>query len=86
MSAKVLTEEMIDQKLAQVRPVELRYIDPMRLAQWTLETACQMVDGAVSPKTIQRAIESGDLEGFKAGAKVTVEPARFLTWFRRFRK
>lgn len=83
---KVLTDETVDAKIEAVRPRELRYIDPMRLAQWTLETACSMVDEAISEKTLMRAIEMGDLEAFKVGKKVTVDPVKFLTWYRRYRK
>lgn len=86
MSAEKLTNEILDEKIATVRPRELRYIDPMKLAQWTIETAIQMVDGAVAFKTIDRAIKMGDLEAFHVGQKITVDPAKFLTWYKRHRK
>lgn len=86
MGAKILTDEMIDEKLASLRPQEIKFIDPMKMAQWTLERACAMVDNAVGEKSLLRAIDSGELEAFRAGLKITVEPAKFLTWYRRFRK
>jgi RPA family protein len=83
---RIPTEEMIDEKLNSLRPREVRYIDPMKLAQWTLDTACAMVDDAIGKQTIQRAIADGELEAFKVGKEVTVEPAKFLVWYRRYRK
>jgi hypothetical protein len=56
------------------------------MAQWTLERACAMVDNAIGTKTLERAIAGGDLEAFKAGKFVTVEPQKFLTWYKRFKK
>lgn len=79
-------EKALDEKIESLRPKEIRFIDPMKMAQWTLETACQMVDGAISKKTLDRAISMGELEAFKAGREITVEPAKFLLWYRRFRK
>ena len=83
---KILTDEMIDEKLTSLRPKEIKFIDPMKMAQWCLSTCCEMVDNAVSEQTIMRAINAGDLESYKAGAKVTVEPAKFLVWYRRYKK
>lgn len=82
----ILTDEAIDKKLEELAPRYLAYVDPMKMAQWTLERCCQMVDEAISTKTIDRAISSGELEAFKVGRNVTVEPAKFLTWYRRHRK
>lgn len=82
----ILTDEMIDEKLASMKPQEVRFIDPMKMAQWTLKRCCEMVDNAITGQTIMRAIVAGDLEGFKVGKKVTVEPAKFLVWYRRSRK
>lgn len=86
MGAKHLTDEMVEEKLSAVRPKEIRMIDPMKMAEWTLETACAMVDNAVGTKTLERAISDGDLVATKVGKRVTVEPAKFLVWYRRFRK
>ena len=83
---KILTEEMIDQRLAQMAPREIRYVDPMKMLMWTLDTAIEMVDGSVSKKTLQRAIESGDLNAFKAGKVLCVVPSDFLVWFKRFKQ
>lgn len=83
---KILTEEMIDEKLAKAETKEIRFIDPYKLAQWTLETACAMVDHAISPKTIERAIISGEIQAFKVGKFLTVEPTKFLLWYRRHTK
>lgn len=83
---KILTEEMIDERLKTVRPQVLRYIDPMKMAAWKLETACEMVDNAVSEQSVLRAISSGDLEAIKTGKFITVEPAKFLVWYRRNKK
>lgn len=84
---QILTEEMIEERMKKIiKPQELYYVDPYKLAHWKLETACAMVDDAISVKTIQRAIDDGKLEGYKAGKFVTVEPAKFLLWYRRFRQ
>ena len=83
---KILTEEMIDEKLKTLRPQQIRYVDPMKMAAWNLETAVEMVDGGCSEKTIERAIANGELDGIKAGKKVTVEPAKFMVWYRRHQK
>lgn len=86
IEGKELTEEDIERKLAEFSKHNIAYVDPMKMAAWTLERACAMVDNAVSPKTIERAIADGSLSGFKAGAKVAVIPTDFLTWFKRFKK
>lgn len=83
---QILTEAMIDEKLNSMRPQEIRYIDPMKMAQWTIERACAMVDNAVGTKTIDRAITSGELEAYKVGKMITVEPHKFLLWYRRHLK
>jgi hypothetical protein len=82
----VLTEEMIDAKLAALGKQSISYIDPMKMAAWSLERACSMVDNTVSPKTLDRAIAEGELSAFKVGAKVSVLPTDFLTWYKRHKK
>jgi hypothetical protein len=81
-----LTEEMIEEKLKVLRPREIRYIDPMRMAQWSLDTACAMVDDALSKQTLDRAIREGTLSAYKAGKEITVKPGEFLVWYERHRK
>lgn len=83
---QILTEEMIDKKLEDLAPRHLAFIDPMKMAQWTLERACAMVDNAIGVKSLERAIADGSLEAFKAGKFVTVEPIKFLTWYKRHKK
>jgi hypothetical protein len=83
---RILTEEEIDRKLSELRPRQVVAIDPMRMAEWTLETCCAMVDDAISVRAIERAIAERDLDATKTGKRVTVEPAKFLVWYRRHRK
>ena len=74
----------IDQKISELKPQEIRFVDPMKLAMWNTELAVEMVSGAVSKKTIQRAIIEGELKAFKAGREYAFVPMDFLTWFKRF--
>lgn len=83
--ARVLTEQMIDEKLVAVRPQEIKYIDPMKLAFWSLETAALMANDTISEKTISRAIRDGELTAYKAGKCLAVVPSDFLTWLKRSR-
>lgn len=83
---KILTDEAIDRKLDDLAPRYINYIDPMKMAQWTLERACAMVDDAVSAQTVMRAIDDAKLEAYRVGAKVTVEPAKFLLWYKSYRR
>ena len=81
----ILTEEMIDEKLAKLPPREIRFVDPMKMPMWTLATAVEMVDHGVSKKTLERAIETGELAAFRPGSPTCVSPSDFLVWFKRFR-
>lgn len=83
---RILTEDDIDRKLAELGPRSISFIDPYKMAQWTLERCCAMVDNGVSTQTVMRAIDDGNLEAYKAGKFVTVEPQKFLTWFKRFKR
>lgn len=83
---KILTEEMIEEKLSKLPPHTIRYVDPWKMAVWKLDTAVEMADGSVSKKTIERAIELRDLNGFQSGKFTTVVPAEFLIWLKRSRK
>ena len=82
----ILTDDAIDKKLDELAPRHIAYVDPMKMAQWTLERATAMVDHAIGVKTIERAVASGELEAFKVGKFTTVEPAKFLSWYRRHKK
>jgi hypothetical protein len=83
---QILTEAMIDEKLNSMRPQEIRYIDPMKMAQWTIERACAMVDNAVGVRRVDDAIKCGELEAYRVGKFITVEPQKFLLWYRRHLK
>jgi hypothetical protein len=80
---QILTVEMIDETLKRMSAQRVKYIDPMKLAEWTLETCCAMVDDAIVPKTIERAIANEEIPATKAGKRLTVEPAKFLLWYRK---
>jgi hypothetical protein len=83
---KILTDQMIDEKINALRPRDLITIDPMKMAEWSIETACAMVDNAVGPKTVERAIIAEELSATKTGQRITVDPQKFLVWYRRNRK
>ncbi len=83
---QILTEEMIDEKMAKLPPREIRFVDPMKMPFWKLDTACEMVDHAVAQKTIERAIADGKLNGFQFGKSTCVVPSEFLVWCKRFKK
>ena len=76
----------VDELIESVKPKEVRFIDPMKMAEWPLELACEMVGGAISEKSIMRAIDAGELKAHKPGKKISVTPVDFLTWYRRFAK
>jgi hypothetical protein len=83
---QILTEKLIDEKLAAAASREVRWIDPYKMAAWPLDLAIEMVGGGVGKKTIERAISAGDLAGYKPGKETCVLPADFVVWFKRFRK
>lgn len=83
---KVLTEEMIEEKLRALTRSEISYIDPMKMALWSVDRAVAMADGTVSKDTIERANKKGDLKFYKAGKENAVIPSEFLLWLKRFQK
>lgn len=78
--------EELEKKIEAVKPREVRFIDPMKLAQWSLETCIAMVDHGVSAKTICRAIDNKELVAFQVGKLTTITPIDFLTWYKRNKK
>lgn len=85
MGAKNINRQ-VNKMIKAVAPTEVRFIDPTKMAMWPLEFAIEMVGGAVSKKTLHRAIDAKDLNGFKAGKEVCVIPSEFLVWFKRFKQ
>lgn len=80
---RILTEEMIEQGLEAAKSREVRWIDPYKMAAWTIDFAIEMVCGAVGKTTIQRAITEGTLPAYKPGKEVCVVPSDFITWVKR---
>lgn len=59
------------------------HIEPLMVS---IETAIRMADYSVSQRTIERAIEAKELNGYQPGVETMVIPSEFLVWMKRFKK